>query len=116
MLKPSNQYWVDEFRFPIYRAFDAAEEDSRQISFSSFARKDVRRIFREARAAARTFLELIRAREGFFVCEVMNASDKPAYVYVQLNKGDFYGGSGLLGFAVKIASVFLRSPNFLAGH
>jgi hypothetical protein len=115
-LKPSNQYWVDEFRFPIYRALDAAEEDSRQISFASFARKDVRRMFREARAAARTFLESIRAREGFLVCEVMNASDQPAYVYVQLNKGDFYGGSGLLRYVVKIASVFLRSPSFLAGR
>ena len=115
-LKPSNQYRVDEFRFPIYCALDSADEDSWQISFSSVARKDMRRIFREARAAAKTFLESIRAREGFFVCEVMNASNKPAYVYVQLNKGDFYGGSGLLGFAVKIASVFLRSPNFLAGH
>ena len=46
----------------------------------------------------------------------MNASDKPAYVYVQLNKGDFYGGSGLLRYVVKIASVFLRSPSFLAGR
>jgi hypothetical protein len=116
VLKPSNQYWVDEFRFPVYRAFDTTEEDSRQISFSSFARKDGRRMFREARAAARTFLESIRAREGFFVCEVMNASDKPAYVYVQLNKGDFYGGSGLLGFAVRITSVFLRSSSFLTGR
>lgn len=115
MLKPSNRYWAEEIRFPIYRLSDATEEDSRQISFSSFAKADLRRMLREARVGAKTFLESIRAREGFFVCEVMNASSKPAYVYVQLNKGDFYGGSGLLGYAVKIASVFLRSSSFLTG-
>ncbi|BDV39756.1 hypothetical protein [Methylocystis bryophila] len=116
VLKPSNRYWVEEFRFPVYRVFDAAEEDSRQISFSSFSRQDRRRMFKEARAAAKTLLESIRAREGFFVCEVMNASDKPAYVYVQLNRSDFYGGSGLLGYAVRIAAMFLRSSSFLTGR
>lgn len=50
----------------------------------------------------------MRAREGFLVCELTNHSERPAYVYVQLNKDGFYGGSGFVGLMVKLFSAFFR--------
>jgi hypothetical protein len=67
-----------------------------------------RRRFQEFRATLKVLFESIRAREGFFVCELTNRSNKPAYVFTQLNKSAFYGGSGLVGFVIRIASSFLR--------
>jgi hypothetical protein len=63
-------------------------------------------------AASSILLDSVRTREGFFVSELTNHSDKPAYVYIQLNKSGLYGGSGLVGVAVKIASAFLRFPHW----
>ncbi len=59
-------------------------------------------------AAMRIFFNSIRMREGFFVCELTNHSTKPAYAYVQINRGGFYGGSGLIGLAIRIVSSFVR--------
>jgi hypothetical protein len=117
MLKPSNQYRVDAFRLVSLRTPQTGgDEDAWRISFAAMSREDLSRLFREARAMLKTLFESIRAREGFLVCGLRNDSDRPAYVYVQLNKSDFYGGSGLVGFAVRLASVFFRSSNFLSGH
>lgn len=66
--------------------------------------------------AWKILFESMRAREGFFLCEMTNRSDKPAYVFVQLNKSGFYGGSGLVGFAVKLVSAFFRLSHLSMGH
>ncbi|MBG0809059.1 hypothetical protein IY145_06685 [Methylosinus sp. H3A] len=68
----------------------------------------VRTRLREFAAATRILFESMRAREGFLVCELTNRSDRPAYVYVQLNKDGFYGGSGFVGLVVKLVSAFFR--------
>lgn len=75
---------------------------------SPFASRPARTRLREFVAATRILLESMRAREGFLVCELTNRSDKPAYVYVQLNKDGLYGGSGLVGFVIKLVSAFFR--------
>jgi hypothetical protein len=50
------------------------------------------------------------------VCELTNESDAPAHVFVQLNKSDFYGGSGLVGFAIKFLSSIFRMSHVSLGH
>jgi len=72
------------------------------------AKPGVRTRLREFADATRILFESMRAREGFLVCELTNRSDKPAYVYVQLNKDGFYGGSGFVGLMVKLVSAFFR--------
>jgi hypothetical protein len=63
---------------------------------------------REFAAATRTLFDSMRAREGFLVCEISNRSEQPAYVYVQLNKDGLYGGSGLVGYVIRLVSAFFR--------
>lgn len=70
------------------------------------------RALREFGAATRVMFESIRAREGVLVCELTNRSKAPAYAYVQLNKGGLYGGSGFVGFIVKLVSAFFRLSHF----
>ncbi|HEY8124769.1 MAG TPA: hypothetical protein VIF88_05050 [Methylocystis sp.] len=70
----------------------------------------------EIAAATKILFESIRAREGFFVCELTNESDAPAHVFIQLNKSDFYGGSGLVGFAIKLLSTIFRMSHLSLGH
>lgn len=45
-----------------------------------------------------------------------NQSGKPAYVFVQLNKNGFYGGSGIVGFAIRFLSAFFRFYHLSAEH
>lgn len=84
---------------------------------SKKARGDTFRLrLREFAAATKILFESIRAREGFFLCEMTNDSDTPAHVFVQLNKSDFYGGSGLIGFAIKFLSGVFRMSHLSLGH
>lgn len=71
---------------------------------------------REFVAALKILFELMRAREGFFVCELTNCSDQPAYVFIQLNKNGFYGGSGLVGLVIRFVSAFFRISHLSIGH
>ncbi len=65
-------------------------------------------------SALKIFLEAIRAREGVLLCEITNDTDSPAYVFVQLNKSAFYGGSGFVGVITRTISYFVRlSPSSL---
>ncbi len=64
----------------------------------------------------KVFLDAIRAREGVLVCEMTNISDSPAYVFVQLNKSAFYGGSGLVGVVTRTIAYFLRLSHSSLGH
>ena len=115
-LRPSNQYCADDFKVVSLGGRASGDEDPPQMSLRTLKKGEIKRMAREFRASLKTLFESIRAREGFFVCEASNVSDKPGYVYLQLNKSGFYGGSGLLGVVVKIASLFFRSSNFLLGH
>ncbi|CAN2535405.1 hypothetical+protein [Methylocapsa aurea] len=72
------------------------------------APRPVRTRLREFADATGILFESMRAREGFLVCELTNRSARPAYVYVQLNKDGFYGGSGFVGLMVKLVSAFFR--------
>jgi hypothetical protein len=115
-LRPSNQYYEDDFKVVMLNQTYSRDDETSYMASKAIGKNDIKRILREFRASLKTLFESIRAREGFFVCQLTNHSDKPAYVYVQLNKSGFYGGSGLLGVAVKILSVFFRSSNLFMGH
>ena len=111
-LRPSNQYHAADFKgsHARERKFDADETSS--LSRPPTRKTGIKKRLREFKASVRTLFKSTRAREGFFVCELTNCSDKPAYAYVQLNKGRFYGGSGLVGVVVKFAAIFFRSSHF----
>jgi len=111
-LRPSNQYYPDDFKIAI--AEDSREEDEEAASAAPNG-TDAKRMLRELKASLKTLFESIRAREGFFVCELSNPSRKPAFVYVQLNKSGLYGGSGLVGVAVKAIAILFRSSHFTMG-
>lgn len=67
-------------------------------------------------AATKILFESIRAREGFLLCEMTNRSASPAYVFVQLNRNRFYGGSGLVSFFIKFVSSVFRASHVSLGH
>jgi hypothetical protein len=66
--------------------------------------------------SARILLESLRAREGFFVCEMTNHSRSPAFVFIQLNRSGLYGGSGLVGLAIRLLGAFFRLSHLTLGH
>lgn len=76
----------------------------------------LRRQIRDFLESTKALLESIRARDSFFVCELTNQSDQPAYVFVQTNKSGLYGGSGLVGFILKLAAALFRTTHFSAGR
>lgn len=86
------------------------------VASTKTGRNSIRMRLRECAAATKILFESIRAREGFLVCELTNESDAPAHVFVQLNKSDFYGGSGLVGFAIKLLSSIFRMSHVSLGH
>jgi hypothetical protein len=103
-LRPTGQSHPDDHEATSFQDRDREDREPTLEEPGSGLRKRLR----EFVAAAKIMLESMRAREGFLVCELTNRSDVPAHVYVQLNKNWFYGGSGLLGFVIKIVAAFFR--------
>jgi len=114
-LRPTSQDHPDD-DLPRFVGARPSDDDASSDEERSGAAEALRRPLREVVAALRTLVESIRAREGLLVCEMTNLSDKPAFVFVQLNKSGYYGGSGLLGFAIRFFSVFFRLPHLLEGR
>ncbi len=74
-----------------------------------FDRKALRRqMARDFSDSVKILFNSIRAREGFFVCELTNQSDRPSFIYIQLNKTSLYGGSGLIGVIIRMMSSLFR--------
>ena len=103
-LRPTSQCHPDDYKAEIFGKPPAA------------AAVDAASRLREIGATAKALLDSMRAREGFFVCEMTNHSEKPAFVYVQLNRSSFYGGSGLLGLAIRLFGAFFRLSHFTLGN
>jgi len=66
--------------------------------------------------SARAFLESLRAREGFLVCETTNHSRSPAIIFIQPNSSGLHGGSGLISLAIRLLSAFFRLSHLALGH
>lgn len=115
-LRPTSQCHPDDYKAAIYPDGDSKAEGMSSISQHRRSKSAVRESVRGFAAASKILLDSIRAREGFFVCELTNHSDKPAYVYVQLNKSGLYGGSGFIGVAIKIVSSVFRWFHLPTGH
>ena len=102
-LRPTSQCHPDDYKAEIYAGDGPApSKESAQP--------------RGVLGSTRILLESLRAREGFFVCEMTNHSDRPAFVFIQLNKSGFYGGAGLIGFAIRLLSAFFRISHLTMGH
>jgi hypothetical protein len=113
-LRPTSQCHPDDHRASI--AQDSHRQTQNYESAVELKRKrGIGATFRSFVAASKVFFESIRAREGVLVCEMTNHSDSPAYVFVQLNKSSFYGGSGFLGFVTNIISYFIRLSHLPLG-
>lgn len=112
-LRPTSQRHPEDGRQEVARPQLASETslNAEAVATRSFSDR-MRDFFR----ASKILFESIRAREGFFLCEMTNRSDRPAYVFVQLNKNGFYGGSGLIGAAIRLASAFFRVSHLSLGH
>lgn len=107
-LQPTDNAGDDE---KFVRPIDTAQftAGGNAIGSSSVDRKAIRRQrARDFGASLRILFNSIRAREGFLVCELTNQSDRPSFIYVQLNKNGLYGGSGFLGVIIRIMSSFFR--------
>jgi len=107
-LRPTSQCHPDDHKAAIFEERSARVDETQSASKEAVGKRAIRARFREFAAASKILFESIGAREGFLVCELTNHSAKPAYVFIQLNKGVFYGGSGLVGFAIRIISTFFR--------
>jgi hypothetical protein len=115
-LRPTSQDHPGDRRASTFKDIDSSENSMPSPLAKTTGKISIRARFREFAAASRTLFESIRAREGFFVCELTNYSDRPAHVFVQLNKRDFYGGSGLVGFAIKFVSSIFRLSHVSLGR
>ena len=45
-----------------------------------------------------------------------NHSRSPAFVFIQLNRSGLYGGSGLIGLAIRLLGAFFRLSHLTLGH
>jgi hypothetical protein len=114
-LRPTSQCHPDDYKAVI---FDARRSGAhKELLSSAIGRKrGLTDRIREFGRSTKILFDSIRAREGFFVCELTNHSEQPGYVYVQLNKSGFYGGSGLVGVAIRFLSAFFRWTHLSLGR
>ena len=115
-LRPTSQCHPDDYKAAVYAH---AEANGKEVAAESEAARGdgaIAQRLRNAVSATKIMLESMRAREGFFVCEMTNHSDRPAFVYVQLNRSGFYGGLGLIGLAIRLFSAFFRVSHMTMGH
>jgi hypothetical protein len=115
-LRPTSQAHPEDRRLAVMQLGHSRANGLVSASIRKSRNTSFRMRLREFTAAANILFESIRAREGFFVCEMTNDSDTSAHVFVQLNKSDFYGGSGLIGFAIKFLSSLFRLSHLSLGH
>ncbi len=115
-LRPTSQAHPEDRRVAVIQLGHSRANGLVSASMTSPRDSSFRMRLREFAAATKILFESIRAREGFFLCELTNDSDMPAHVFIQLNKSDFYGGSGLVGFAIKFLSSIFRLSHLSLGH
>jgi len=115
-LRPTSQCHPDDYKAAIHGSPDASDPETMTRPGAPRARRGIAASLRGVGAATRTLLESMRAREGFLVCEMTNHSRQPAVIYVQLNRSGFYGGSGLIGLAIRLFSAFFRVSHLTIGH
>ncbi|MFY9831973.1 MAG: hypothetical protein WAK66_04565 [Methylocystis sp.] len=115
-LRPTSQCHPDDYKAVVYKGEGA--NNGGRAAMATDAREPgvIARRLRGVGAATKTLLDSMRAREGFFVCEMTNHSNRPAFVYVQLNRGGFYGGTGLIGLMIRLFSAFFRVSHVTMGH
>jgi hypothetical protein len=104
-LRPTTQCHPDDYQAEVH---DGAEPAAAPVRPRNRPRSFL--------SSLRTLLESIRAREGFFVCEMTNHSTQPAFVFIQLNRSNFYGGSGLIGLAIRLLAAFFRLSHLTMGN
>lgn len=109
-LRPTSQCHPEDYEAPVFGDDGGEGTDEIQTVGRGTSANPIRQQLREFGGALKILIDSIRAREGFLLCELTNHSDKPAYVFVQLNKSGYYGGSGLVGLIIKAISVFFRLP------
>jgi hypothetical protein len=115
-LRPTSQCHPDDYKAIVFDAKRTKAHEELLTAARHPGNSGVAGKFREFRRSTKTLFESIRAREGFFVCEITNHSESPGFVYVQLNKSGFYGGSGLVGVAIKFLSALFRWTHFSLGR
>jgi hypothetical protein len=114
-LRPTSQCHPDDYKAIIFDA-ERSKAHEELLSSAVAKKRGIAGGVREFGKSAKILFDSIRAREGFFVCELTNHSEKPGFVYVQLNKSGFYGGSGLVGVAIRFLSAFFRWTHFSLGR
>ncbi len=115
-LRPTSQCHPDDYKAEIRTGRDVDREPGEAALAGARPSGATTWRLRGFAQATKTMLESMRAREGFFVCEMTNHSDRPAFVYVQLNRSGFYGGTGLIGWAIRLFSAFFRLSHITLGH
>jgi hypothetical protein len=112
-LRPTSQCHPDDYKAEIFPADADAARAPTQGGRRGFALAPA---LAGLASTSKTLFDSMRAREGFFVCEMTNHSERPAFVYIQLNRSGFYGGSGLIGFALRLISAFFRISHLTLGY
>ena len=115
-LRPTSQCHPDDYKAIVYKGEGANDGERAAMAREARERGVIAPRLRGAGAATKTLLDSMRAREGFLVCEMTNHSNRPAFVYVQLNRGGFYGGTGLIGLMIRLFSAFFRVSHLTMGH
>ena len=115
-LRPTSQCHPDDYKAVVYKGEGANDGGRAAMAGEARERGVIAPRLRGVGAATKTLLDSMRAREGFLVCEMTNHSNRPAFVYVQLNRSGFYGGTGLIGLMIRLFSAFFRVSHLTMGH
>jgi hypothetical protein len=115
-LRPTSQCHPDDYKAIIFDATRSKAHEELLSSTTERGQRGVARKLREFGKSTKTLFDSMRAREGILVCELTNHSEQPGFVYVQLNKSGFYGGSGVVGIAIRFLSAFFRWTHFSLGR
>jgi hypothetical protein len=81
-LRPTSQCHPDDYKAAILERTQTQDGETLSTAKQDAAQRSLKRQLREFSAASKILFESVRAREGFFVCELANHSDKAAYVYI----------------------------------
>jgi hypothetical protein len=115
-LRPTSQCHPHDYKAVIFDAKRTKAHEELLMLARSPKTRGIAGKLREFGRSTKILFDSMRAREGFFVCEMTNHSEQPGFVYIQLNKSGFYGGSGLVGVAIKFLSAFFRWTHFSLGR
>jgi len=115
-LRPTSQCHPDDYKAIVYKGEGANDGERAAMAREARERGVIAPRLRGWAPPPKPCSTPMRAREGFLVCEMTNHSNRPAFVYVQLNRGGFLRRHGTDRPDDRLFSAFFRVSHLTMGH